>query len=101
MIKALVLLSASLLLTSPALAADAAAGKKLAGEACADCHGDNGKGDADNPSIAGMAPAEFTKAMAEYKASVRTKSKKMIKSANKVSDEEVANLAEYYASLPK
>jgi cytochrome c553 len=100
MIKMMLLLGACLVLAAPAQAGDVAAGKTKS-DACTDCHGDNGKGDKDSPSIAGMSEAEFTKAMKEYQAETRTKSKKMIKSAKKVSDEDIADLAAYYATLPK
>lgn len=90
-----------LVLAGPVWAADAAAGKQKAEAACADCHGSNGKGDEDNPAIAGMSASEFTKAMKEYQAGTRTKSKKMIKAAQKVNDADMADMAAYYASLPK
>jgi len=96
----LLLLSGCLLLAGPAQAGNADAGKTKS-DACTDCHGDNGKGDKDSPSIAGMSPEAFTKAMKEYQSGVRTKSKKMTKSANKVSEEDIADLAAYYATLPK
>lgn len=96
----LLLLSGCLLLAGPAHAGNVDAGKSKS-EACTDCHGDDGKGDKDNPSIAGMSPEEFTKAIKEYQSGVRTKSKKMTKSANKLSDEDTDDLAAYYATLPK
>jgi cytochrome c553 len=96
----LLLLSSFLVFASPVQAGSVDAGKTKS-DACADCHGDNGKGDKDSPSIAGMSAEEFTKAMKEYQSGVRTKSKKMTKSANKVSDEDIADLAAYYATLPK
>ena len=96
----LLLLSACLLLTGPVQAGSAEAGKGKS-EACTDCHGDNGKGDKDSPSIVGMSEAAFTKAIKEYQAGVRTKSKKMTKAAGKLSDEDTADLAAYYATLPK
>ena len=70
--------------------ADAAAGKaKAAG--CAGCHGANGEGKAKFPAIAGMD---------EYKSGKRENG--MMKSAvSKVSDDDMANLAAYYASLKK
>jgi cytochrome c553 len=95
------LLCGALMLAGQAQAADVEAGKKKAADACADCHGEDGKGDKDTPSIAGMNPDEFTKAMKEYQAGTRTKSKKMIKSAQKASDEDIADTAAYYATLPK
>ena len=96
----LLLLSGCLLLAGPVQAGSAEAGKGKA-EPCADCHGDNGKGDQDTPSIAGMSPEAFTKAMKEYQSGVRTKSKKMTKAASKVNDEDIADLAAYYGALPK
>jgi len=96
----LLLLSGCLLLASPVHAGNADAGKAKS-ENCAVCHGENGKGDKDNPSIAGMSPEEFTKAMKEYQSGVRTKSKRMTKAANKTNDEDIADMAAYYATLPK
>jgi cytochrome c553 len=84
---------------APGHAADAAAGKALAEESCADCHGDDGKGDADYPAINGMAVEKFTKAMQEYANGTRTKSAKMTKEAKKLSAEQIANLAAHYATL--
>ena len=92
------LLGGVLFLAGPVHAGDTAAGKAKA-EACAGCHGDDGKGDADNPALAGKAEADFVKAMTEYKTGVRTKSKKMNKLASGLSDEDIANLAAYYATL--
>jgi len=77
---------------------DVAAGKAKAAD-CADCHGDDGKGDAKNPSIAGEPTDKFTKAIKEYQNGTRTKSPKMTKAAKALSDADVANLAAYYATL--
>ena len=94
------LLSAAfLLLAGPGHAADAAAGKTLAEDSCVDCHGDDGKGDDDSPSVAGMSVDKFTKAMQEYQNGTRTKSPKMTKEAKKLSAAQVADLAAYYATL--
>ena len=84
---------------APGQAADAAKGKALAEERCADCHGDDGKGDADYPAINAMAADKFTKAMQEYADGTRTKSPKMTKEAKKLSAEQIADLAAYYATL--
>ena len=92
-------LGALALAASPAWAADVAAGKKLAEDTCADCHGDDGKGDDDVPGIAGMSVDKFTKAIKEYQAGTRTKSAKMAKEAKKLSDADIANVAAYYATL--
>ncbi len=92
-------LGALALAASPAWSADVAAGKKLAEDTCADCHGDDGKGDDDVPGIAGMSVDKFTKAIKEYQAGTRTKSAKMAKEAKKLSDADIANVAAYYATL--
>ena len=76
---------------------DAAAGKALSAD-CADCHGEDGKGDEDNPSIAGMAEADFIKAVKEYADGTRS-DKMMTKAAKKLSDKDVADLAAYFATL--
>ncbi len=93
-------LGGGLLLAGPVWAGNAAAGKAKS-EMCADCHGDNGKGDADNPGIAGMSVHAFTKAMKAYRSGAHGKSRMMIKAAKKLSDQDIADLAAYYASLPK
>ena len=92
-------IAACMLLAAPGYAADAAAGKKKAEEACADCHGDDGAGDEDYPAINGMTVEKFTKAMQEYQNGTRTKSPKMTREAKKLSAVDVANLAAYYATL--
>jgi cytochrome c len=88
------------LVSGPAQAGNVDAGKTKS-DACVDCHGADGKGDADSPATAGLAEEAFIKAMKEYQAETRTKSKKMIKAAKKVSDEDIADLAAYYATLKK
>jgi len=90
--------AAVMLSPASALAAgDAAAGQAKA-ESCAMCHGDDGKGDEKSPGIAGMAEADFAKAIKEYQDGTR-EHKMMAKAAKKLSDEDVADLAAYYASL--
>lgn len=91
-------LAAVLVAATPAQAGDAAAGKTKS-DACVDCHGDDGKGDEDNPSIVGMSVADFTKAMVEYQDGTRTDDKMMVKAAKKLSAADIADLAAYYATL--
>ena len=93
------MLAAGALIAAPGHAADAAAGKALAEGSCADCHGDDGKGDADFPAIAGLSVDKFTKAMHEYQDGTRAKSPKMTKEAKKLSAEQIADLAAYYSTL--
>jgi cytochrome c553 len=96
----LALTSALALLAGPTYAGDAAAGKTKAEAACVDCHGDNGKDEEDAP-IAGMSVADFTKAITEYQNGTRTKDAKMAKAAKKLTPADVADLAAYYAKMPK
>jgi cytochrome c553 len=75
------------------VAAGATAAKK-----CVGCHGANGEGKKKNPPLAGMAEADFIQAMADYKSGTRD-NKTMVRTAKKLDDEAVANLAAYYHSL--
>lgn len=93
------MLAAFALLAAPTYAADVAAGKALAEDSCADCHGDDGTGDDKNPAINGMSVEKFTTAMKEYQNGTRTKSQKMAKAAKEVDDAQIADLAAYYGSL--
>jgi len=101
-----ILLSACALIAVPTYAADVAAGKAKAADRCNDCHGEDGKGDAKVPAIAGMPTDKFTKAIGEYQADTRAATSKdpkgaakMTKEAQKLSATDVANLAAYYATL--
>ena len=93
------LLAALALIASPTYAADVAAGKAVAEAGCVDCHGDDGKGDDENPAINGWAVDKFTKAIQEYQDGTRAKSPKMSKEAKKLSATDIANLAAYYSTL--
>lgn len=94
-------LAVATLLAAPGWAADAAAGKARAEESCVDCHGDDGKGDDENPAIAGMTVEKFTKAIQEFQNGTRAKHAKMVKEAKKLSPTEIADLAAYYSTLKK
>jgi len=84
--------------TGPAQAAgDADAGMAKA-KACAACHGANGEGKKDNPALAGMEESKFVQAMQDY-ASGKRDNKTMARTAKKLSEEDIANLAAYYAAL--
>ena len=78
---------------------DAAKGAELAVD-CADCHGDDGKGDEDIPSIAGMDAAEHAKALADFKSGA-VESEDMIDYAEDLSEQDMADLGAYYATLPE
>ena len=78
---------------------DAKAGKAKAA-ACAGCHGANGEGKAPNPALAGKAEDQFVQAMKDYKSGKRT-NPVMKTFAGPLSDQDMANLAAYFASLKK
>jgi len=66
---------------------------------CAKCHGKQGEGVKKNPALAGLAAADFTEKMQMYRSGA-SDSKIMIRFAKALSDEEIAELADYYESLP-
>lgn len=76
---------------------DAAAGQALA-KKCAACHGADGKGKKDNPAIAGMDAAQFIQDMNDFK-SGKKESKAMKRTAGKLSEDDIENLAAYFSSL--
>ena|SRR3989337_890775 len=90
-----------LLVTSGSVqaAGDIDAGKTKA-SSCAGCHGADGKGKSPNPAIAGMDQSAFAEKMNGYKSGTITHMM-MNTLAKKLSDEDMANLGAYYASLPK
>jgi len=66
---------------------------------CAKCHGKQGQGRNKTPALAGMDAAVFIERMNNFKSGA-SKNKTMIKFASRLSDEEIAELARYYESLP-
>jgi cytochrome c553 len=76
-------------------AGDAVAGKAKAA-ACADCHGANGEGD-EAPKIAGLPEAQLRQAMQDYKSGKRPDAG-MKASMGKLSEQDLQDLAAYYAS---
>lgn len=80
-------------------AGDVAAGKAKA-DSCKGCHGANGEGVGKNPALAGGKADDIIQAMKDYKSGKRA-NPVMKTFASKLSDEETANVAAYYASLPK
>jgi len=78
---------------------DAARGAELAVD-CADCHGEDGMGDEDNPKLAGMDKAAFVSALEGYKSGEREdESGMMADYAVDLSEQDMADLAAYYNSL--
>lgn len=74
-----------------------AVGKKLSKE-CSDCHGKNGKGEGDNPRIAGQHPFYLELALKEYKDGKRGDVPEMEIIKN-LDEKQIKALAAYYASL--
>jgi cytochrome c553 len=83
--------------SAPVWAADAAAGKMKA-MSCVGCHGPEGKGRGSNPAIAGLPEKDFIAALEAYKSGAR-KNAVMHAVTQGLSDEDMANLAAYFASL--
>jgi cytochrome c553 len=78
-------------------AGDAQAGKAKV-TACAGCHGANGEGKSPNPALAGKSEDELAQALKDYKSGKRANA--IMKTfAAPLSDQDIANIAAYYASL--
>ena len=79
-----------------------AAGNVEAGKAkaaaCVGCHGANGQGVPPNPALKGKTADEFVEAMKDYKSGKRNNAV-MKAFAAQLNDQDVQNLAAYYASL--
>ena len=74
----------------------AAAKAKVA--VCAGCHGEKGEGVAPNPKLAGIPEADLLKALKDYKSGAKS-NPLMNGIAATLSDQDMENLAAYYASL--
>ncbi len=76
-------------------------GKRLLAP-CQSCHGPNGEGSVtDTPALAGQVPEYFIKTMHEYKSGARSNDvySRMRLIAHSLSDEEIVQMAHYYAGL--
>jgi cytochrome c553 len=80
-------------------AGDAQAGKAKAA-ACAGCHGANGEGVKPNPALAGKKAEELVQSLKDYKSGKRA-NPIMKTFAGQLSDQDMENVAAYYASLGK
>jgi cytochrome c553 len=84
--------------SAPALAADAAAGKAKA-QVCAVCHGLNGIAKVpDAPNLSGESAVYTTKQLNAFKEGKRQHEQMSLIAAS-LSDEDIADLAAWYASL--
>jgi cytochrome c553 len=78
-------------------AGDVAAGKTKAA-LCAGCHGANGQGVPPNPALKGKTEDALVEALKDYKSGKRNNAV-MKAFAVQLNDQDIANLAAYYASL--
>jgi len=85
-------------LAAPAHAAGDVEAAKSQAAKCDKCHGVGGVGKKENPPLAGMDVEQHVKAMQDYKSGARDH-KMMQMLAKKLSDEDIVNIAAYYASL--
>jgi cytochrome c553 len=76
-------------------AGNAAAGKDKSA-VCAGCHGDKGQGMGPNPALAGKPEADLAKALKDFKSG---RPSVMHGLAASLSDQDIENLAAYYASI--
>ena len=90
-----------MLLPGTALAGgDLARGAEIAGE-CANCHGDDGKGDEDFPAIAGQDAAILVIFLKAFKSGERTSEDDVMQEYTAdLTDQDMADVAAYFASLP-
>lgn len=95
---ALAALAVAFTLDNSARAYDAEAGRLKAEEECAGCHGPQGNSQtAGIPSLAGQLPRYTILALFQFRAGHR-KSEQMTPVAAELSDDDLGNLAEYYAT---
>lgn len=99
--KQIVIAAFAALAAQGALAADVAAGAKLADAQCAACHGKDGKTPTDPsyPKLAGQYPDYLTKALNDYQKGLR-KNPIMGAIAKPLTKADMQNLSAYYGSLP-
>ncbi len=76
-----------------------AAGAALAVD-CADCHGEDGKGDADVPALAGMDETYMIEQLRAFKSGERVDENEFMPMyAEDLSEQDMADLAAFYISL--
>jgi|SRR6516165_2320638 cytochrome c553 len=86
------------LAVAPAAAAGDPAAGKVKAAACVGCHGTNGQGVPPNPPLAGKSEDQLIETMKDYKSGKRNNAV-MKALMTPLSDQDIANLGAYYASL--
>lgn len=95
-----VMFSLMLLAGSALAGSDLARGADIA-EECANCHGDDGKGDEDFPAIAGQDAAVLVTFLKAFKSGERTSEDDVMQEYTAdLTDQDMADVAAYFASLP-
>jgi cytochrome c553 len=90
----------TLLVGSALAGGDLTRGADIA-EECANCHGDDGKGDEDFPGIAGQDAAILVTFLKAFKSGERTSEDDVMQEYTAdLSDQDMADVAAYFASLP-
>jgi len=82
----------------PAHAAGDVQAGKVKAAACAACHGANGQGVAPNPPLVGKSETQLIQALKDFKSGKRDNAI-MKGMASSLSDQDIENVAAYYASL--
>lgn len=93
----------ALMLSAGAVQADGDVnrGKELSID-CADCHGEDGKGDEYTVGIAGLDAAYHFEQLKAFQSGERTdEDEMMLIYTEELSDQDLKDLAAYYATLPK
>jgi cytochrome c553 len=92
-------LASAAMIAGPALAADPAAGKKVAAGTCAVCHGIDGLAkNPEAPHLAGETSTYLVKQLKAFKTGTR-KHEQMSIIAEGLSDEDMANVADWYSKI--
>lgn len=101
MIKVQLLTAMALALAAGgAFAANPEAGRKFASEVCVACHGVDGNSPLpDNPKLGGQLPDYLAKALRDYQSGSR-KNAVMKGFAGMLKDQDIENVAAWYASQP-
>lgn len=97
-VRTMMVVGVVLVMSSTAMASGNATAGKSKASSCAMCHGADGKGKGTNPPLAGLDAKRIEEQLKAFKSGAR-KSGMMEPAAKKLSDQDIADLAAYYASL--
>jgi cytochrome c553 len=93
-------IAAAFFVSDPAAAQDAARGRQLAGHACINCHGENGRSQMEGiPSLAGQPTDFIVTQMILFREGIRQVPAMQAFAAN-LPDQDIIDLAAFFAALP-